>query len=104
MKTRRANAKAAPAERPDPRAMGLTEPTYTIAGTRRVLGGAGGAPASTATVYGLIRRGELTPIKIGTRTLIGADDLAALLIRRRGLPLSHIPHLLAARRRSVEAG
>lgn len=34
------------------------------------------------TIYELIKAGELTPVKIGTRTLIRRCDLEALLERR----------------------
>lgn len=33
------------------------------------------------TLYGLIKAGELTPVKIGVRTLICHDDLEALIER-----------------------
>ena len=34
------------------------------------------------TIYALIKAGELTPVKIGKRTLIRKSDLEALLERR----------------------
>ena len=34
------------------------------------------------TIYALIKAGELTPVKIGKRTLIRKGDLEALLERR----------------------
>lgn len=37
---------------------------------------------SRTTLYGLIKAGELTPVKIGVRTLIRHDDLEALMERK----------------------
>jgi excisionase family DNA binding protein len=34
------------------------------------------------TIYGLIKAGELTPVKIGSRTLIRHPDLEALIERK----------------------
>jgi excisionase family DNA binding protein len=38
---------------------------------------------SRTTIYGLIKAGELTPVKIGARTLIAHADLEALIERKR---------------------
>lgn len=37
---------------------------------------------SRTTIYGLIKAGELTPVKIGVRTLIRHTDLEALIERK----------------------
>jgi excisionase family DNA binding protein len=37
---------------------------------------------SRTTLYGLIKAGELTPVKIGVRTLIRHADLEALIERK----------------------
>lgn len=37
---------------------------------------------SRTTLYVLIKAGELTPVKIGTRTLIRHNDLEALIERK----------------------
>jgi excisionase family DNA binding protein len=37
---------------------------------------------SRTTIYGLIKAGELTPVKIGARTLIRHADLEALIARK----------------------
>jgi len=38
---------------------------------------------SRTTLYGLIKAGELIPVKIGVRTLIPHADLEALIERKR---------------------
>ncbi|MFA7584924.1 MAG: helix-turn-helix domain-containing protein [Novosphingobium sp.] len=38
---------------------------------------------SRTTIYGLIKDGELAPVKIGARTLIAHADIEALIERKR---------------------
>jgi hypothetical protein len=37
------------------------------------------------SLYKLVKVGELTPIKLGKKTLFGSDDLASLLIKLRAV-------------------
>ena len=64
---------------PDPHIFGLTKAAYSVKETLEVLS------IGRTSLYDLIGQELLRPIKIGRRTLIGSDDLAALLIKlRRG--------------------
>lgn len=54
-----------------------TKISYTIKEAAAVCG------IGRTTIYGLINAGELTPIKIGARTLIAHNDLEALIERKR---------------------
>lgn len=55
----------------------MTTPiAYTIKQAAAVCG------ISRTTLYGLIKAGELTPVKIGVRTLIRHADLEALMDRK----------------------
>lgn len=53
-----------------------TQICYTIKGAVTACG------ISRTTLYALIKAGELTPVKIGTRTLIRHNDLEALIERK----------------------
>jgi excisionase family DNA binding protein len=76
-----------------PRAFGLTKATYSVNETLDLLS------IGRTTFYGLVERGDLKIAKLGTKSLIYAIDLAALLTKLRELPdPSHL-----RRRRSREA-
>ena len=47
-------------------------------------------------LYKLVKRGELTPAKVGTKTLFYASDLAALLTRLQGKSKSERANWLEA--------
>jgi excisionase family DNA binding protein len=53
-----------------------TKISYTINEATAVCG------ISRTTLYGLMKAGELTPVKIGARTLIRHADLEALIERK----------------------
>ncbi len=58
----------------DPAASDATRSAYTVEGAGRCLGGIG-----RTTVYGLIAAGKLEAVKLGSRTLITAASIDALL-------------------------
>ncbi|MFL9825795.1 helix-turn-helix domain-containing protein [Rhodoplanes sp. SY1] len=59
----------------DPRAFGLMKATYSVAETLELLS------VGRTSLYAAIKRGDLTPIKFGRKTLICAVDLATFLTR-----------------------
>jgi excisionase family DNA binding protein len=64
----------------DPRAFGLTKAAYSVNETLELLS------IGRTTLYGLVKRGDLKIAKLGTKSLIYAIDLAALLTKLRALP------------------
>jgi hypothetical protein len=64
----------------NPLAFGLTKAAYSVNETLTVLS------IGRTSLYKLVQLGELTPIKLGRKTLFGSDDLAALLTELRGEP------------------
>jgi hypothetical protein len=60
------------------RALGLTEPVYSIDRTRKKLG-----DCSRAYVYELIDAGLLERINLGRKSLITGSSIAGLIQRRR---------------------
>ena len=71
---RHADAGAAVAEI-DPRALGLTKIAYGVAEVLQQLS------IGRTSLYGAVKRGELTPVKLGRKTLFFAADLAAFLTK-----------------------
>ncbi len=67
----------APVRRADPRMFGLTKAAYSVKETLHLIS------IGRTTFYDLIKQEQLKPIKVGKRTLIGSDDLAALLLKLR---------------------
>jgi predicted DNA-binding transcriptional regulator AlpA len=65
------------AEYPQPRMFGLTKAAYSVNETLELLS------IGRTSLYDLISQDLLRPIKMGRKTLLGADDLAALLIKLR---------------------
>lgn len=61
--------------RVDPRALGLLKATYSVAETLELLS------IGRTSLYAAVKRGELTPIKFGRKTLLCAVDLATFLNR-----------------------
>lgn len=59
----------------DPRAFGLTKVAYGVGETIELLS------IGRTSLYAAVKRGELTPIKFGKKTLFYAMDLAAFLTR-----------------------
>lgn len=62
---------------PTPATFGLAKAAYTVNETLNLLS------IGRTSLYALIGQGQIRPIKFGKRTLIGADDIAALLDRNR---------------------
>src|SRR5215471_16547811 len=62
----------------DPRAFGLLKVTYGVGETLELLS------IGRTSLYAAVRRGELTPVKFGKKTLFYATDLAAFLTKLRG--------------------
>jgi hypothetical protein len=62
---------------PPPHMFGLTKAAYSVNETLELLS------IGRTSLYDLISQDLLRPIKIGRKTLLGADDLAALLIKLR---------------------
>lgn len=57
----------------DPRAFGLTKIAYAVRETLELLS------IGRTTLYAVVKRGELTPVKLGKKTLFYATDLAAFM-------------------------
>ncbi|MTW19327.1 helix-turn-helix domain-containing protein [Rhodoplanes serenus] len=81
------------ASRVDPRAFGLLKATYSVAETLELLS------VGRTSLYAAVKRGDLTPIKFGRKTLFCAMDLAAFLIRLKDE--AAVSHTLGFRRRRV---
>jgi excisionase family DNA binding protein len=60
-----------------PSDFGLVKPQYTVRETLSLLG------IGRNTLYGLIKTGELVPVKFGKKTLLTAPDLARVILMRR---------------------
>jgi hypothetical protein len=65
----------------DPRAFGLVKVAYGVGETLELLS------IGRTSLYAAVKRGELTPIKFGKKTLFYAIDLAAFLTRLKGAAL-----------------
>ena len=65
----------------DPRAFGLVKAAYGVGETLELLS------IGRTSLYAAVKRGELTPIKFGKKTLFYAVDLAAFLRRLKGTTL-----------------
>ena len=59
----------------DPRAFGLVKAAYGVRETLELLS------IGRTSLYAAVKRGEITPIKFGKKTLFYAVDLAAFLTR-----------------------
>ncbi len=70
-------AQDAPLRGNDPRMFGLTKAAYSVKETLYLIS------IGRTSFYDLIKQGQLKPIKVGRKTLIGSDDLAALLVKLR---------------------
>jgi len=62
----------------DPRAFGLLKVAYGVGETLELLS------IGRTSLYAAVRRGELTPVKFGKKTLFYAMDLAGFLTKLRG--------------------
>jgi hypothetical protein len=62
----------------DPRAFGLVKVAYGVGATIELLS------IWRTLLHAAVRRGELTPVKFGKKTLFYATDLAAFLTKLRG--------------------
>jgi hypothetical protein len=62
----------------DPRAFGLLKVAYGLNETLELLS------IGRTSLYAAVKRGELTPVKFGKKTLFYAIDLAAFLARLKG--------------------
>ena len=56
-----------------PASFGLTKACYTVNECLTILS------IGRTSLYALIKSGQIRPIKLGKKTLIGADDMVALL-------------------------
>jgi Helix-turn-helix domain len=72
---------AVDASRIDPRAFGLVKVAYGVTETLELLS------IGRTSLYVAVKRGELTPVKFGKKTLFYARDLAAFLTRLKGAAL-----------------
>jgi excisionase family DNA binding protein len=63
----------------DPRAFGLIKAAYTVRETASLLS------IGRSSLYAVVKRGDLRPIKVGRRTLSLAGDLAAFLGKLRAV-------------------
>jgi hypothetical protein len=63
----------------DPHVFGLVKAAYSVNETLTVLS------IGRTSLYKLVKLGELTPIKLGKKTLFGSDNLASLLIKLRAV-------------------
>jgi excisionase family DNA binding protein len=61
-----------------PAAFGLTRAAYSVREASHVLS------LSVDKLYDLIRAKEFQPVKVGTKTLIFADDITRFLAKLRG--------------------
>ena len=61
----------------DPRALGFVKAAYGVNETLDVLS------IGRTSLYAAVKRGELTPVKFGKKTLFFAVDLAAFLTKLR---------------------
>jgi excisionase family DNA binding protein len=59
----------------DPRSFGLVKAAYGVRETLELLS------IGRTSLYAAVKRGELTPIKFGNKTLFYATDLAGFLMR-----------------------
>jgi hypothetical protein len=59
----------------DPRTFGLVKAAYGVGETLELLS------IGRTSLYAAVKRGELTPVKFGKKTLFCAADLATFLIR-----------------------
>jgi hypothetical protein len=66
----------------DPRTFGLVKVAYGVGETLELLS------IGRTSLYGTVRRGELTPVKFGKKTLLYAADLAAFLTRLKSATLA----------------
>ena len=66
----------------DPRTFGLVKVAYGVGETLELLS------IGRTSLYAAVRRGELTPVKFGKKTLFYAADLAAFLTRLKGATLA----------------
>ena len=66
---------ASPTSTNDPQTFGLTKAAYSVNETLATLS------IGRTSLYELVKRGELTPVKVGKKTLFLGTDLAALLSR-----------------------
>jgi excisionase family DNA binding protein len=70
----------------DPHAFGLAKAAYGVRETIELLS------IGRTSLYAAVRRGELTPVKFGKKTLFYAVDLAAFLARlKEAAAKSHAP-------------
>ncbi len=69
----------------DPRAFGLLKVAYGVRETLELLS------IGRTSLYAAVKRGELTPIKFGRKTLFYAIDLAVFLTRLKASPSSNKP-------------
>src|SRR5262249_8819873 len=76
-RTRPSGKAQTPVTSPDPRAFGLTKAAYPIPEPLALLS------IGRTSLYRLIERGQLRPVKLGKKTLLCADDLAAFLTRMK---------------------
>jgi excisionase family DNA binding protein len=77
----------------DPRAFGLVKAAYGVRETLELLS------VGRTSLYAAVKRGELTPIKFGKKTLFCATDLAAFLTRMKEMASRQAN---ASRRRSTQ--
>lgn len=81
------------AARVDPRAFGFAKATYSVIETLELLS------IGRTSLYAAVKRGELTPIKFGRKTLFCAVDLATFLMRLKDA--ASISHAAGFRRRRL---
>jgi excisionase family DNA binding protein len=62
----------------DPRAFGLVKVAYGVGETLELLS------IGRTSLYAAVKRGELTPVKFGKKSLFYATDLAAFLTKLKG--------------------
>jgi len=69
----------------DPRSFGLVKVAYGVGEMLELLS------IGRTSLYAAVRRGELTPIKFGKKTLFYATDIAAFLTRLKAAALHAAP-------------